>query len=397
MAFKYPLNSDFFTVKDRLRLAKFALTSNQFTMGKYVKEFEKKFAEFAGVKYALFVSSGSAANRILAMTLKDKKESTNSKKNEIIFPSTTWTTSVSPFIREGFTPHFIDVNLNDFSFNYDKLEEYIKHNHKKVFALFPTAVLGFSPDITRLKSIANKYDISLLLDNCESMYSRFADKNLCSLLGSTSSTYFGHLLSSIEGGFVCTNDLNEFKYFVLLRNHGLSRSLDFYPEIFKDGGAALKNPLTDPKFTFSILGDNLRNTEFNALVGLINLEKAPKNIKHRLYLYDIFYRDLDKNKYILPSGLDNARKGITNVPFCFPIISRKDNLDDIKFALDTCGWESRPFISGNLLRHTPYQIYGDYHTFTNSEILNNQACYCGLHQGISPFDVVGLVNLLNNI
>ena len=130
----WKLNDSNFTFLDKLKISKFILTDDFWTMGEYVKEFENQMANFVGSKYSVFVSSGSTANTILAYYLKDKFYT--SEKNIIIFPSTTWTTSVGPFLREGFIPKFIDISLTDLCMDLDKLENYLKENVGKVSCIF---------------------------------------------------------------------------------------------------------------------------------------------------------------------------------------------------------------------------------------------------------------------
>ena len=128
MKHKWPLNNSSFTFWDRIKICFFFLNCRLFwTQGRYVKKFEKKFAEFVGTKYAVFVANGSVANTLLAMYLKDTLK--NKNKKEIIFPSTTWTTSISPFIREGFIPKFIDISLDDFCLDLNLVEDYLKKNN----------------------------------------------------------------------------------------------------------------------------------------------------------------------------------------------------------------------------------------------------------------------------
>ena len=125
--FVWPLNNASFTLLDRIKLCLFFLNKDNFwTQSKYVKKIEEEFAKFVGSKYAVFVSSGSTANTLLAMHLKDNYYSKT--KNTVIFPSTTWTTSISPFIREGFKPQFIDINIQDFCLDLDATEKFLEKN-----------------------------------------------------------------------------------------------------------------------------------------------------------------------------------------------------------------------------------------------------------------------------
>ena len=154
MTHKWPLNVSNFTFMDRLKLARFFLSKkNRWTMGEKVSEFEKKMAEYVGCRYAIFTSSGSTANTMLAMYLRDQKNQDHDSKNVIVFPSTTWTTSISPFLREGFTPKFIDVNIKDLSMRLDHLDDYLKFHNKNVVCVFITSLVGLTPNIDKLKEI----------------------------------------------------------------------------------------------------------------------------------------------------------------------------------------------------------------------------------------------------
>ena len=105
------LNESNFTLKDKFDICKFFLRKkDMWTMGNQVLLFEKEMAQYVGTKHAVFVANGSVANTLLAMYLKDNQCSKT--KNIIVFPSTTWVTSVSPFIREGFIPNFVDIKLS---------------------------------------------------------------------------------------------------------------------------------------------------------------------------------------------------------------------------------------------------------------------------------------------
>jgi len=151
MKYKWPLNVNNFTFLDKLKICSFILNPrNRWTQGDQVKSFEDKFSKFVEKKYSVFVSSGSTANTLLAMYLKDKGD----KKKTVVFPSTTWITSISPFLREGFDPKFIDVTLQDLSMNLDHLEKYLSKSASDVACVFFTSLLGFVPDIDRIERIS---------------------------------------------------------------------------------------------------------------------------------------------------------------------------------------------------------------------------------------------------
>lgn len=380
----WPLNVDNFTFLDRLKICSFILNSkNKWTQSNLVHQFELKMADFADSKYSVFCSSGSTANSMLAMRLKD---TVSREKRVVVFPSTTWITSVAPFIREGFEPHFIDVNLDDLCFNYEKLNDFVEANHESIACVFPTSLLGFVPDVAKITQICQKNNVQLMFDNCENTFGRYENRNICSFTTSSTSTYFGHQIQSVEGGFVFTNSKEEYDYFLMLRNHGMTRSVGD-PSLYS-------NPDVDSRFDFYCLGSNFRNSDINAFIGSLDLAKVDSHMMNRIYLYDRYEQSLAKNKFILPKSFSNR----THVAFCLPIIFKDPSKK--KEALNFCfkeGIETRPIISGNLLRQTCLQKYDDFKLFENSETLHNNGFYVGLHTKLTEKDIDSLTSYLNKL
>ena len=383
--FKWPLNNSSFTILDRVKICLFFLNFKNFwTQGKYVKKFEEKFAQFIGSKYAVFVANGSVANTLLAMYLKDNIK--DEKKKEIIFPSTTWTTSISPFLREGFTPKFIDISLNDFCLDLSLTEKYLKKNHNKVAAILCVSLIGQVPDIKKLQDLEKKYNVRILLDNCENTLGLYKDKNISSYFTSTTSTYFGHQLQSVEGGFVFTNSEVEYNYFLMARNHGMTRSLSVYQIDTKK----YQNPDVNPLFDFNIVGNNFRNTDIHAFIGLLDFKRINNYIKDRTRIFDKISELLKDYNLILPKKLTNR----VAVPFCYPVLSSDKKLIENLFTFcKENGIETRPIISGNLLRQTCYKKYGKYSDYPNSEFLHKNGFYFGVYPSITNKQL----NILKNI
>lgn len=382
----WPLNVDNFTFLDRLKICSFILNkNNKWTQADKVKQFEQNMAEYVGVKYAVFCSSGSTANSMLAMRLRD---TVSKDRRIVVFPSTTWITSVAPFIREGFEPHFIDVNLDDFCFDYQALEKFVDANSESIACVFPTSLLGFVPDIAKLRYITFDNFVPLVMDNCENTLGRYGKYNICSYSTCSTSTYFGHQIQSVEGGFVFTNSREEYDYFLMLRNHGMTRSVPD-PSLYS-------NPDVDSRFDFYCLGSNFRGSDINAFIGNLDLAKVDSHMMNRTYLYDRYEKSLAKNKFLLPKEFSDR----THVPFCLPVIFRESNQQKKNEALKFCakeGIETRPIISGNLLRQTCLKKYDDYKLFPNSELLHNNGFYVGLHTKLTENDVDKLVSFLNNL
>lgn len=386
MNYQWPLNTSQFTFWDKVKIAKYILTDDQWTQSKYVKEIEGRLADYVGSKYAVYVSSGSTANTLIAMYLKD---SIPAPKKYIIFPSTTWITSVSPFIREGFEPIFVDVSLKDFAIDIEKLEEVLKDRASEVACIFVTSLLGFVPDVEALLSLQKKYNVRVMLDNCENTFGKWESQNISSYFTSTTSSYFGHQIQSVEGGFVFTNSEDEYWYFLMARNHGMTRLL---PEAVKK---SYQNPEVDPRFDFYVLGNNFRNSDIHAFIGLQDIKRIEEYHKTRVTLYNLFKTKMaGHNKLVLPKSIGEREHS----PFCLPIILKeknKERISQMKKACYNLGIETRPVISGNLLRHTCFQKYGNHYDFPVSEHLNNFGFYVGLHNKVKPKQVEELTNTLN--
>lgn len=376
------LNESNFTWKDRLKICSFFLKKEKFwTMTDEVAKFEEKMAHYTGAKYAVFVSSGSTANTLLAMYLKDQLK--DSVKNTIVFPSTTWITSVSPFLREGFNPQFIDITLDSLSLDLDKLENYLKDNKHRVACVFITSLLGFSPNIDRLKYIRKKYQVKIMLDNCESTFTKWYGHNISSYFTSTTSTYFGHLLQSVEGGFIFTNSQYEYEYFIMARNHGMTRGLTNNKEYYL-------NKQVDSRFDFNILGNNFRNTNINAFIGQLDFERISEYTDKRCLLYDTFH-SLCQESSTATTFYRKFEDVPFSLPFVLPTVQDKHRVQEYCQKLNI---ETRPIISGNLLRQTSLKKYGNPEEFENSDILHHNGLYVGLHSKVKETDIKKLVRQL---
>jgi len=363
--FNWPLNVSNFTVLDRLKIASFFLNpKRRWTQGNQVSLFEKEMANTVGAKWAVFVSSGSTANTLLAMRESDRREK---GRNVVVLPATTWTTSCAPWIREGFDPYFIDVGVDDLSIDLKKLEAYLRKNSEKVACVFITTLLGNGLDFEKLQGIVDRYNVKLMFDNCES---NFLTENYFNTYNSTTSTYFGHMLNSVEGGFVFTNNEEDYEYFLMARNHGLVRSLWWGTGISK-----YQNENVDPRFDFALLGSNFRNSDINAYIGRLDLKRYDEYYEKRIALSFEFYKCLGSisfHKYFRRDPL-----------FCFPIIPREPweegRKEQILNRLAGEGIETRPIISGNLLKQTAYKKYKGRRSFPVADYIHENGFYIGLH------------------
>jgi CDP-6-deoxy-D-xylo-4-hexulose-3-dehydrase len=276
----------------------------------------------------------------------------------------------------------------------DKLIKYLDKNHAKVAAVFPTALLGFSPPMDLYSYIQKKYpDIYFMSDNCENTFGRSQGKNISSYLTSTTSTYIGHQLCSIEGGFVFTNDPKEAEYFIMARNHGMTRGLNGWDEV------KYRNEKVDKRFDFYCMGSNFRNTEINAFIGLLDFKNINKYMKHRRRIYELYY---DMLRRIDPAQICYLHSKLPpphpfHSPFCLPLVCNFEiDKRNIMRILEEEKIETRPIISGFLGHQTAYKKYfvKNKNEFEKSKILDSLGFYMGLHVGVTKSHINKLEKML---
>jgi CDP-6-deoxy-D-xylo-4-hexulose-3-dehydrase len=276
----------------------------------------------------------------------------------------------------------------------DELEQALEFLSDSVACVFPTSLIGYSPNISRFQELAEKYSVKLMFDNCENTLGSYNGKNLSSFFTSTTSTYFGHQIQSVEGGFVFTNSQDEYEYFLMLRNHGMTRGLKAYGLDSKK----YENNDVDPLFDFHCFGNNYRNTDINAYIGQLDLDRADNYKQKRKELYEIYRSNLDPQKYYLPKRNRDLEE---DVPFCLPVIPYSES--DKPKALQVCSLKSieyRPIISGFLGYQTCYKRYFKNYIeecYLDSIFLHKNGFYVGLHPGLSEDQILDFTKELNKI
>ena len=281
--FSWPLINDNITHKDKQVLANFVLNTNRFTNGPKVKEFEKAWSEWLGVKYSVMVGSGAAANYITTAIVRELKGQTG----EIIVPPIGWVSDISSVINTGFMPVFVDVDLDTMAISYENIKNAINENTKAIVLVH---ALGFNGINDKLVQLAKEHDLILIEDCCESHGATYKGQKVGSI-GDMScfSFYFGHHMTTIEGGMVCTNDYDIYQLARMFRSHGMTREAD------KETHEKYAKPDVNPLFTFAVPGYNMRSTEINAVLGLEQIHRLDYNIEKRQQNLDTWLENLDKS------------------------------------------------------------------------------------------------------
>ena len=364
----WKLQENILEEKDIGILVDFIKTTKRFTQFDRVKEFEEAWSKWQDCKYSVFVNSGSSANLVIINLMKEKENWKDG--DEIIVPAVTWVTNIAPIFQFGLKPVFVDVNLEDFSFDYKRLSEKITDQTR---AIFVTHLIGLPANITKIKEIIGDRNIKILEDCCES-HGAEIDGVKVGNFGDLSSFsfYWGHHMTTVEGGMVCTNNKEIYKQALLKRSHGLAREL---PQEFHEH---YRNEYPDIDFSFLFLTDgfNFRNTELHAVLGSAQIEHLDKYNKIRKDNYQKFLKIIEP----FHNHLYHIDKEGSS-PFCLPFLLRDANLKgQLQKKLTDSGIESRPIISGNLLRQPFLKGYGNSADFKNAEIVHQNGFYIGNNQ-----------------
>jgi CDP-4-dehydro-6-deoxyglucose reductase, E1 len=367
----WKLQENILEKEDIETLVDFIRTTERFTQFKKVREFEEAWSAWQGTKYSVFVNSGSSANLVMIRLMKQLHGWKDG--DEVLVPAVTWVTNISPVFQCGLKPVFVDVNLKDFSFDYDELEKSITD---RTCAIFVTHLIGFPADMKRINEIAKRHNLQVMEDCCES-HGAHIDGNKVGnwSAASTFSFYWGHHMTTVEGGIISTDDPEIYKHSILKRSHGLARELD---PIHHDEHRKA-HPEIDFNFLFLTDGFNFRNTELHAVLGLSQIKHLDRYIAIRNTNYKQFLEILAPyaDHLHLP---DNA--GIS--AFCLPFIMKDAELKKkLQHFLREKGIESRPVISGNLLRQPFLKDHADHRDFKNADFLHTNAFYIGNNQFVS--------------
>ena len=374
---------DTITKEDKNELVNFIQTSDRYTNGPKVREFEEEWSKWLGTKYSLMVSSGSTANFLLLAAVKEKYGLKDGDK--VLVPAVTWVTNISPIFQNGLVPVFCDVNTHNLSFDEDGLVK-ARNDHPDVKMVFITHLMGFSSDIGKIKK--HFPDAIILEDVCESHGTEYQGVRCGTFgVGSTFSFYFGHHMTTIEGGVVSTNDYELYNLMRAKRSHGLAREMDApFFENYKN-----KYPELHPQFLFVTDAYNFRSSEFNAVLGLSQLKRLDDNIEVRRQNFAKFLSIISSYDF-LQSEFKVEGNSNFNLPF---LCSDKTTKQELENYLTHSGVETRPIISGNLARQPFLNFLGlDPLSFEKAEELHQQAFYIGNSHLVDDNDFSRLESLL---
>jgi CDP-6-deoxy-D-xylo-4-hexulose-3-dehydrase len=353
------------------------------TKGDLTIQLETLWAKKIGTKYSVFVNSGSSS---ILLTLAVLKHTNKLKNQKVVIPGLSWATDVSSPMLLGMEPIMCDCNLYDLSCDVNHLEEIFKKETPSVFIL--VSPLGLVPDMDKIIYLCKKYDVILLEDVCESMGSKYKNNYLGSFgFASFFSMYFGHHLSTIEGGFINTNDEDFYHALLMMRSHGWDRDLP----VEKQNELREKYNVNnfDSLYNFYLPGFNLRSTDLQAFIGLRAIQKLDGYTKKRNDNFSEYMSNIKNNEIDIKIDGDNF---ISN--FAYPIVSK--NKTKIIEELIKNEIEVRPLIAGNMSKKPMwYENYG-FLDLPNCEKINEFGFYVPNHQNLKLEEIKKICKIINN-
>lgn len=340
MAKQYLLAEQTITRDDLDELIAWLKTNPWLTQGQLTREFEQRWADWLGIRYATYVNSGSSANLLMYYAL---QLSGRLRNNRVIVPAVSWATTVAPVIQLGYEPIMCEADWNTFGLDMNALEDLLKQHGPAAVAI--VHVLGVPNDLASLLRLRDRYEFVLLEDACAATGSSY-DGRPVGTFGSIStfSFFYGHHLSTIEGGMLCTDDEQLHDILVHIRSHGWPRDLASEKEAQLARARGILE--FNRPFTFYYPGFNVRSTDLNARIGLSQLRRVDEVVARRVENHRIY------QQRIRAGGLHcqtNERAVVSSISFS-TLADSVDHRDRIAAALRANGIETRPLGGGNMSR-----------------------------------------------
>jgi CDP-6-deoxy-D-xylo-4-hexulose-3-dehydrase len=355
---------------DVQQLIDFLGRTDRFTNGPKVLEFEKAWSQWLKINHSVMVNSGASGNFLSIALVKELFG-----LGEVIVPSLGWSSDVSSIVQLGMTPVFVDIDPHTLGISPKSLRMAMSADTKAVVIVH---ALGFNAVTPEIKNILDESGVFVIEDCCESHGALLDTKkqNKIGTYGDLSifSFYYGHHMTTIEGGVVCMNDMNLYQLSKMLRSHGMTResTIEIAEEYKKN------YPSLNPLFTFALAGFNFRSTEINAVLGLSQIKKIEANIEARKSNLITWLNCLDSSKFKVDYFCDG------NSNFALPLILKDPDcilMKKVCFKLDELGVEYRLGTAGggNLSRQPFVQKYS--HRVVDDQSVVDHLHHYGLYVG----------------
>ena len=349
--------------------------------GASVHAFEERVAELFGKRHALMVNSGSSANLLAIAALGLPKGS------EIITPALTFSTTVAPLVQHGLVPSFIDVRLDTFVIDDEKVVEMIT---PKTTAMLVPNLIGNLPKWDVLNDIAKRYGLVVIEDSADTighLYQGAPTGRLSDI--ATTSFYGSHIVTCAgSGGALCMNDDKQAERARLLRGWGRgSANAGESEEVDRRFTRVLDGMLYDNKFVYEAVGYNFLPSEVGAAFGLVQLSRLPQYIDRRIRTFDRLRRFFEAYTewFVLPHQEQHSKTAW----LAFPLVVREASpfsRHDLQLHFEKNGIQTRTIFSGNILRQPAFKNINRRESpsgYPNADRIMRGGLLIGCHQGMT--------------
>lgn len=392
---KIPFGTISVTEKSK-KIIKEILKSNRLSSGKYVREFEKRFAELIGVKEAVAVSSGTDADALALAVLYDFGAK---RGDEIILPALSFVATGNSVLQAGFTPVFVDIDRKTLNIDPAKIEENIT---EKTRAIMPVHLMGKPADMDAIHAIARKHNLYIIEDAAEAHGAAYKGRNAGTLghIGAFS-LYVAHIITTVEGGIIATDNSDFAEILRSLRSHGrackcescvLNLASAYCAKRFQYGDNA------DIRFMFERIGFSAKMNELEAAIGLGNLD-----------IYSDILNKRRENLYYLMKKFNKFSPYLVTIekepheeigPHALPIIVQeqaKFTRNQLVDFLEKKGIDTRNLFSSMPTQCPGFSFLGyKLGDFPNAEYIGENGIHIGVHQDLGKKECDYVLNIVED-
>ena len=388
---RYPFGTITITEKSK-KLVNEILNTSRVSGGKYVREFEKQFAKLVGTNEAIAVSSGTDADALALAVLYDYGAK---RDDEIIVPALSFAATGNAVLQAGFKPVFVDIDRDTLNINPGKIENVIT---RRTRAIMPVHLMGKPADMDTINKIAKKHKLYVIEDAAEAQSAIYKGKNIGTMGDMAAfSLYVAHIISTVEGGIITTNNTEFADLLRSLRAHGRACKCDQC--VLNLGSQYCEKRFkysTDIRFIFERIGYSAKMNELEAAIGIGYLDIYPEIFRKRqenfLYIRDKFKQFEKCLLTIDPTPYEEM------APYAFPIILQEGvnfTRDNFTTYLEKNGIDTRSLFQSMPTQCNGFKFLG-YKTgdFPEAEFIGNNGLHIGIHQDITKKHIDYFIELV---
>lgn len=350
---------------DEIVSAAESLLNGWLVMGDKTLKFEREFHDQFGKQHGIVTNSGSSSNLLMMAALTSKRGHNFPKGTKVLMPIAGFPTTLNPTLQMGFSPVFVDIELDTLNLNLDQVEQALEQ-HPDIRVITFAHVLGNPPNMDRVMELVKKYNLVFLEDCCDALGSTYDGRPLGSFGDMASCSFYpAHHMTMGEGGYVACNTYEQEVVLRSFREWGRG-CFCVGPEAnklkcgscgkrFQEWIPEMPGEIFDHKYVYDEIGYNLKPIEVQGAMGLEQLKKLPEihALRRRNYqlLFDIY------SKYEEFFHLPRAQAKSDPSWFAFPLTIRKDapfKREDIVDYLEENLIQTRPYFAGNIMLQPAY-------------------------------------------